>query len=179
MLAYPRNNFAKWYLKRLARVIPVTLIIVLINLSISGEWKQFAGMDFIDIIAYYPQRFWFITALLIYCVIYYIVFASTDKTTVIKQAVFALSIWGILYFFLYFYVVDRTTFVVELEGLSWFKVYFYFGIMIMGGICRIKKEYIVARLTDKKVFKIIWGVEYSTFIRYFMGYHLHVNHCLQ
>lgn len=131
-LANIKQTFFKWYGRRLKRLIPTTIIIVLISMIFIEGFNGVGAMGIGGAFLHYVNKYWFIPAILIYYCIFYFIFENGNS----KTALYSLIVYTVVYFILYFTVIDRTKFSVELEGFSLFKVYYYLGIFIAGGLLR-------------------------------------------
>lgn len=131
------HTFSKWYIKKIKRLFPAVISVVIIGMIANDEVKSWIRTgNAILVVNFFIQKLWFISAIVIYYAIYYFVV----KYKVEKHA---LIIWVLVYFFVYFTVVDLSRFSVELAFFSPFKVYYYFGIMIIGAFIR-KSDVIIS-----------------------------------
>ena len=159
-------DFMPWYHRRVKRILPVTVIALLLGALLDGP-SSFIGVGFFDVLHRFLDRYWFVWAILLYYCLFYAVFFKGNK----KIAAGMLVGYVIGYIMLYLLFVDRTRFSVELEGFSPFKVYFYFGIFIMGGVVRLCKSgeqrqkpgkgFLIACLSTVFVSAIVWCGEYA------------------
>lgn len=120
--------FGKWIKKRIVRLIPALILILLISANVIEKWEYLFSLPVSQIIHFYINKYWFVFAILLYYPIFYIIFHSGEKA---KRC---LQIYIIGYVIYYLFFLNTNVFSVELEGFSPFKVYFYFGIFVLGGI---------------------------------------------
>lgn len=120
--------FGKWIKKRIVRLIPALILILLISANVIEKWEYLFSLPASQIIHFYINKYWFVFAILLYYPIFYIIFHSGEKA---KRC---LQIYIIGYVIYYLFFLNTNVFSVELEGFSPFKVYFYFGIFVLGGI---------------------------------------------
>ena len=159
----------KWIAKRYCRLIPVTLMICVTDLMICA----LLGTPQTNIIFYCINSYWFVWALAIYYIPYYLIFKSKEKTRIKLLSMAYLT--G--YVLLYILQMNESALFVEAEGFSLFKVYFYFAPMILGGVIayfvfgekdRCSDSVIKTRLARPGVLMIAaiiglsaWGLEYA------------------
>jgi len=165
-LANISTGFLPWYHRRVKRILPVTVFMLLLGALLDGS-GGYIGVSFLDIFHRFLDRYWFVWAILLYYCLFYIVFSKGNK----KLAVGVLAAYAVGYMVLYLLFLDRTRFSVELEGFSPFKVYFYFGIFILGGVIRLfkpadrqikpRKGFAVVCLLAVLVSGIVWCGEYA------------------
>lgn len=144
-------DFFPWIKKRIVRIVPMTLAITILATFVYGIDKYS--------IEDHALRFWFIIAILIY----YIPFYLADRIPNGYLLILGIHILG---YIIIYAINDKSTFFVELGGFAIFKVYFYLSIMIMGGF--ISKIYSKKRIYPSIHFLIfigglgfaIWFVEY-------------------
>lgn len=126
--------FGSWIKKRIVRLIPALIFILLISISVIEKWEHLFTLSVSQIIYFYINKYWFVFAILLYYPIFYIIFHLGEKA---KRC---LQIYIIGYVIYYLFFLDINIFSVELEGFSVFKVYFYFGIFVLGGILYQNQE---------------------------------------
>lgn len=149
-------NFPRWYLKKLKRLVGSFGIIVFIDVFFLSQKY--------DSVLFYLNKYWFVSAIVIYYIFFYLVFYKKNKVI----AVSAFAIWLIGYFALYVTTLDLSSFSVELENFSPFKVYFYFGVMIVGGLLRLFRSNIIDALSGIKhsrlILLLVCGISISLWI---------------
>ena len=122
----PMKHFWPWMRKRLFRIYP-SLWIVTISGSFLwlGGWKSWRLTEFLQYL-FFPTSYWFISALVVFYMLIYAVLKYYQHYTS------KILLIGLLapYFFLYFTIMDLSTFTVESAGL--FKWIFYFQVMLFG-----------------------------------------------
>ncbi|MCR5508150.1 MAG: acyltransferase [Lachnospiraceae bacterium] len=127
-------SFGKWYLRRLKRILPATVICLVARILLNPDLRAYLPHDIIAFVKGVLDACWFVFAILIYYIFYYLVLVRNNK---IRSVMTAIIIWLAGYIVLYCLVLDRSVFSVELGGFAWFKVYFYFGIMLEGALLRL------------------------------------------
>lgn len=118
----------EWITKRYFRLMPITLIICVLDLVICVMQDGLPA----NIITYCLDRYWFVWALAIYYIPYFMVFRS-GKNNAFQLACLLYCI-GYAFLYLCLLSMDKVSLFVEKEGFAFFKVYFYFAPMLMGGI---------------------------------------------
>lgn len=169
-----KGTFIVWYKKRLKRILPVTMIVILIDNIVNNKILGY-NIQNTNILLYYVNKYWFVFAIMIYYVFYYILFYKKNN----KKVIAALIVHFLIYLYLYMAIIDKTTFSVELEGFAWFKVYFYLSIIIVGGLLRCVIDENKSMLKGKKkiyisclwiLSVICWTVTYSIILLLKRGY---------
>lgn len=169
-----RQSFFQWYCKRIWRILPISLLIMIVGV-ITVNAQQGGAMSVYDVLKYSLNQYWFVCAILLYYIIYYFVFRYRPQ----KYGIAILIVHFIGYFVLYIFAVDKQAFSVELEGFSLFKVYFYFGIFVCGGLLRVYSSRI-KEFCNRKVLLILivmgglsillWCVEYALIMIWNMAF---------
>lgn len=187
-LAFINTGFFAWYKKRLIRILPPLLLIILINLLLVDGIQRTASMEFIALFTYYINKYWFGIAILIFYIAFYFIFRNGN----IKRIATALVMYIVVYILIYCIFIDKSYFSIELEGFSLFKVYFYFGIFLVGGLLRLTSPIIrdffstkISPSTIPDLNKIslfltillivsilIWGSSYASMTLFHRGYSL-------
>lgn len=158
-LANIKLNFPDWYIKRIRRIVPASLLVVVFGIVIhvrNGLIHNLkSGFYFII------DQYWFVWAIMIYYCVYYIIMKDGNR----KKSCIAMSVYFLGYALLFVFCVDKTQFSVELAGISWFKVYFYFGIMLAGGILNqvLQLRTQIALLVKKHYFLLFFLILLSGF----------------
>ena len=127
------NSFGKWYKKRFLRILPTSAIIIGVDIIMSIVLGKLNDWTVGAILWQYINKYWFIWAILIYYIFYYFIF----REKLLNRALSSLLVHFAGYNILYYFVLDKSIFSIELEGFSWFKVYFYFSVFLAGGIIRL------------------------------------------
>lgn len=164
-LADIKIDFTAWIRKRLLRILPVTFFVLITGILFNVLTDQVplnARTIFYDVL----NRYWFVWAIIIYYVVFYLVIHYGNA----KGTIACLSLFVICYAFLYAIMYTKDSFFIELEGFSFFKVYFYFGVMLLGGLLRLMNERIDRFVERANTFillslvlasTIIWVCEYA------------------
>ena len=135
------NSFGKWYKKRFLRILPTSAIIIVVDIIMSNALGKLNDLTIGVILWQYINKYWFIWAILIYYIFYYFIF----REKLLNRALSSLLVHFVGYNILYYFVLNKSIFSVELEGFSWFKVYFYFSVFLAGGIIRLlfEKDFLI------------------------------------
>lgn len=115
-------SFFGWFKKRLLRIYPAVWIVTLIEFVFHNPSIHSAG----DIITFfiYPTQFWFISAIVLFYVVFFIITKYCDDHLNTVIAAIAL-----VYFGVYFLGLDRSAWIIE--GSGYFKWIFYFEVMLI------------------------------------------------
>ena len=154
--------FGAWLRKRYLRILPVSVIMVIVYYFVSSSQMPFPH--------FLCVAYWFVTAI----VIYYPVFYLLDH---IKHGYLAgIAAYCILYAILYICIYDGGFFV-EKEGTSFFKSFQYFIVMLMGGLYKKQKARLKLRSIPVELGLIllgigIWALEYALMTFFKTGYAL-------
>ncbi len=139
-------SFGKWYQRRMKRIIPSVAVIILLDVIFVQGIGTVVSKSFVEICIFYINQYWFVFAILLWYIIFYIVFY--------KESVLKVKEWMMIYFagYMIFYIfgVDKTRFSIELGGFCFFKAYFYLGIMLTGGILRFNYDDIKEKVRNRK-----------------------------
>ena len=120
-LANINIGFREWIKKRANRILPATIIFLLLRIILIDGKSEFANTDFSVLIKRYVDLYWFVFAILLYYVIFY--FAIKGQS--IKKYIGVLCAYALIYIVSYVFGMDLSTFCVELEGFSLFNVLLY------------------------------------------------------
>lgn len=178
-------GFGKWYQRRLKCIMPSVILIILLDIFLVEKTETIAQLSLIDFCIFYIDHYWFVSAILLWYIIFYIVF--------IKKSIFvakiALLIHFVGYIFGYIFFVDKTLFSVEPNGFGFFKAYFYLGIMLVGGILKLDNDYIIEKSKNKKgifvavmvlsfiFWAVTWGSINIMHIAYRLQFFVHIWVC--
>lgn len=174
-LANINIGFREWIKRRANRILPATIIFLLLRIILIDGKSEFANTDFSVLIKRYVDLYWFVFAILLYYVIFY--FAIKGQS--IKKYIGVLCAYALIYIVSYVFGMDLSTFCVELEGFSLFKVLFYFGPFFSGGIIRKiinNKNMQNVRKYSKFYFVggicgiLVWAMEYIEILIYNSAY---------
>lgn len=127
-----KDDFITWYKKRIRRILPITLSVILVDYIINYHYLEQNLLER-NIANYYINKYWFVFAIMLYYIFYYVSFYNKSK----KRIIAILIMHFLVYMGLYIGIVDKTMFYVETEGFAWFKVYFYLSIIIAGGLLKL------------------------------------------
>ncbi|PHU34540.1 acyltransferase family protein [Pseudobutyrivibrio ruminis] len=159
LVACTSQPFWKWMKKRYVRIIPISVVCSII---------LFSFVDANNIFIHIVKSYWFITAIVIYYPLVYIIDKSKNGWKI------GLTLYLLIYIVLYIHA-DRRTFFVEGQGFSAFKVYSFFIVMCTGALlkrfeCDMKKlnpwlyvAFVIASVS-------IWALEYGNMIFRNSGY---------
>lgn len=125
------DDFFKWYKKRILRIYPSVIIVsfslwiyLRYNISFSSIINNFI----------YPTGFWFVSAIMIFYIIYYFIAKTNNLNIFIIVGVLIL----IPYFYIYFTQLNISEWIIEQP--TKFKWLFYFEIMLLGGYLKLNKD---------------------------------------
>ena len=130
LLAQVKTGFFPWFAKRTRRILPETLLFVLVS-ALVLDFGTLRTLSAWECIFLFMDKYWFVWALFLYLPVFYLLFYGKNKAPYIAALVYAVG-----YALLYVFTVDKSVFSVELAGFHPFKVYFYFGTFLFGGIFR-------------------------------------------
>lgn len=157
-LANIRAGFREWYQRRIRRIVPSLMLIILMDVFFVEGAETIARLSLIDICIFYVNQYWFVFAILLWYIIFYLVYHKKS----ILWAKTALVIYIAAYAFIYVFFVDKTRFSVEPGGFAFFKAYFYLGIMLVGGLLKLDNDCITEKVKNKK--KILAVIMAAAFI---------------
>ena len=147
-----------WYLHRLWRIYLPCVVAVLIN-TFYRYTINVASPSIREVVGNILNPtvgIWFVQAILVLYIIYYIVVRLIDSGK-LSYGIFFVAI-GIVYAISYIFCVDKTYISIEQDSL--FKWIYYFSIMMLGFYCKKKKR----NSTTNKVFLIsICGILFIMF----------------
>ncbi len=178
-LANIKTNFIQWTAKRYKKILPITIVALLLRILFVDGFTNIVKMPLHMILKKYIDLYWFVFAIMCYYIVFYIIFKNTSKLKIIIIAL----LYIMSYVSIYIIFLDLSKFCVELEGFAPFKVLFYFGPFISGGIIRLYWDMYLETnkaSTSKKIsyFAIgiivglsIWAIEYINILIYGMYYH--------
>lgn len=176
-VAYIHTPFYRWYLKRIKRIIPATLTVILLDVLFIENNSSLGIWLFVK---YYVDKYWFVFAILLYYAFYYFIFRKGD----IRVIYISVLLHVVGYALIYIFLLDKTFFSVEQEGFSPFKVYFYYGVLLIGGVIRIQTERIVGflNLHREQMLKMLmvtilfslmlWAIVYFVLFQLHRGYYM-------
>ncbi len=179
-VAYIQSSFFSWYLKRVKRLLPATIMIIILDSLLIESLENLSSLGIPQLIEHYVNKYWFAFAILLYYAIYYVIFSKKN----IKLLYISILLYSIGYMVIYIFLLDKTFFSIEQEGFSPFKLYFYFGILLIGGLIRLKRETIINffNLNRKQSLRILillimfsiilWALIYILLFLFQTGYYL-------
>lgn len=159
-LANIHQPFRQWYLKRINRILPATVVVIFLCIFFAEGIQYFSQKDFVAILSFFINKYWFVPAILIYYIFFYFLFKKKD----IKVLKYAFLCYFLLYAALYLVFVDKGSFSIELEGFSPFKVYFYFGVFLLGGYLSLQRKEIQSCYQNSKKIQILLWILLATSI---------------
>jgi peptidoglycan/LPS O-acetylase OafA/YrhL len=118
--------FLPWYKRRILRIYPSTwLATILLIVIAQSAWRTLGFFDYAGLFVW-PTAYWFISALMIYYVIYFIVLKRQN------YKYFLAGIFVLVLPYLYYYLtfVDLSGY--SIEGPGYFKWIFYLQTMFFG-----------------------------------------------
>ncbi len=124
-----KENFGKWYLKRIVKIYPVTVIFTLLTVLI-GDYSLNSVNDAVQLFLY-PTNYMFLVWLMISYVAFYVIAwlsKKYDKATEFTLAVVVLS-WMLTYFLL----VDKSIYHID-DVSKPFILFLYFSSMLIGAL---------------------------------------------
>lgn len=168
-LAHIKLPFYNWYTKRLIRLVPAMGIMIFLSAILAEGIETVGYLGLTGAFLLYVNKYWFVFAILIYYIFFYLIFYTQDSKRIAK----VLICYAAAYVALYAFFVDKSGFHIEPEGFFWFKVYFYFGVFLIGGFIRIKETEIrwilnrndkISVITLSMLFfssVLLWGIVYG------------------
>lgn len=136
-----KDNFVDWYKKRLFRIYPQVIITTFIAVIIG-----FYSIDSVKSIIskfIYPTEYWFISAIIVFYVAYYLILRNKYKNNLLKIIVLLI----IPYILFYIYTLDTSQWIIE--DNKYFKWIFYFQIMLVGAYFKQIEDKIKCKKVDK------------------------------
>lgn len=126
-----KENFGKWYLKRIFRIYPVMAVFTLLTVLI-GDYSLNSGNDAIRLFLY-PTNYIFLVWLMLAYIAFYMVARISQKHE--KFIEFTLAIVVCCWMLVYFIFVDKTIY--HIDNVSDpFILFLYFASMLMGALFR-------------------------------------------
>jgi hypothetical protein len=127
-----RCDFGVWYCYRILRVYPQTLFMALLVFLIYSPAA--ITIPNIATLIFWPTRYWFIGAIVMFYIPYYCIFSDVRKIK--NRFIVAVTILGIMYVACYL-LLDTSKWVVEYYDVtvpqSYFRFIFYLLVFISGG----------------------------------------------
>ena len=124
-----KENFGKWYLKRIVKIYPVMIVFTLLAVLI-GDYSLSSGKDAVRLFLYPTNYIFLVWLMLCYIVFYVVAWLSKkyDKTTGITLAV-VLVAW----FLTYFIFTDKSVYHID-DVSKPFILFLYFSSMLIGAL---------------------------------------------
>lgn len=131
------RGFINWYWRRITRIFPSVWIVALLTLTFFDLWTEATPATlFAEFI--WPTRHWFIGAIMLFYVAFFLLLAAGRKQ--VFEMVAGLLL--IPYVIGYFWFIDLSTW--SIEG-GYFKWIFYGQLMLLGAVAARREELLVAR----------------------------------
>lgn len=152
--------FGTWIKKRYIRVIPITLVFIIIKYVIDQTSASFGW--------YLVSTYWFVTALVFYYPILY--FIDKVKNGYLYGAICYVVGYAIIYLFVY-----EEDFFVEPGGMGIFKAYGFFGTVLVGAYIKrnmqkFRQIKIPVALLLCFISGLLWAGVYGCIIFFSRGY---------
>jgi peptidoglycan/LPS O-acetylase OafA/YrhL len=120
--------FFHWYWRRITRIYPSFMLVLgIFWVWYGGLWRTWKWDDYVTALLWPVDYVWFISALMVFYVIFFIVMKLNRS----KYYIFSILILFIPYLYFYFSYLDLSIWTIEGEG--YFKWIFYFQVMLLGG----------------------------------------------
>lgn len=141
-----KENFGKWYLKRMVKIYPVMIVFTLLAVLI-GDYSLASGKDAVRLFLYPTNYIFLVWLMLCYIVFYVVAWLSKkyNKTTEITLAV-VLVAWLLTYFIF----MDKSIYHID-DVSKPFILFLYFSSMLIGALF---KKYI-DKFSKTKTFNIL------------------------
>ncbi len=120
------RGFMDWYWRRITRIFPSVWIVALLTLTYLGLWIEATPTTLFSEFVW-PTRHWFISAIMLFYIAFFLLLATGRKVAFEVGAVLLL----IPYVIGYLWFVDLSTW--SIEG-GYFKWIFYGQIMLLGAV---------------------------------------------
>lgn len=134
-LANVKENFPKWYAKRLTRIIPVTWIITAIYGAVGLINIEFNLKSILSAFIY-PTRYHFVSSILIlYIPFYFIMKFDKLRANIMKVGLAVAGVWVIGYIFFY----DKSYYHIDTVREPMIRFLFLFS-MLLGAYFRVEKD---------------------------------------
>lgn len=121
--------FLPWYKRRILRIYPATwLATILMIVIVQSAWRTLDIFGYVRMFVW-PTSYWFIAALMIYYVIFYVIWKRQNY----KYFLVGIFILVLPYLYFYLTVVDLSFYSIEGPASGYFKWIFYLQTMFFGG----------------------------------------------
>ncbi len=153
-----KENFGKWYLKRILRVYPTLIAFTLLTV-LMGDYSLKSGADAVRLFVY-PTNYVFLVWLMVLYIAFYVVAWSTKKNDKFLPIIFALVLFAWLVVYILF--VDKTQYVVD-EVSKPYILFLYFMSMLIGAMFRKR----VDKIKETKLSHVNVIMLFLTLVIYF------------
>ena len=122
-----KENFPKWYGKRILKILPVMIIFTLFTILI-GVYKPTTGADWIRLLVFPTNYVFIVWIVILYIPFYLVAYFSGKKPKVLKiSCLVVFAAWLIVYFV----AIDKSAYTVD-EVYKPFILFVYFLSMLVG-----------------------------------------------
>lgn len=123
------KSFLPWYKRRILRIYPsMWLATILMIVIAQSAWRTLGFFDYVGLFVW-PTAYWFIAALMIYYVIFYVIWQRQNY----KYFLIGIFILVLPYLYFYLTMVDLSFYSIEGPASGYFKWIFYLQTMFFGG----------------------------------------------
>lgn len=121
--------FLPWYKRRILRIYPsLWLATILMIVIAQSAWRTLGIFDYVRMFVW-PTAYWFITALMIFYVIFYFIWQRQNY----KYFLVGIFILVLPYLYFYLTMIDLSFYSIEGPASGYFKCIFYLQTMFFGG----------------------------------------------
>lgn len=121
--------FLPWYKRRILRIYPsLWMATILMMVIAQSAWRTLGFFDYVGLFVW-PTAYWFITALMIFYVIFYFIWQRQNY----KYFLVGIFILVLPYLYFYLTMVDLSYYSIEGPASGYFKCIFYLQTMFFGG----------------------------------------------
>jgi peptidoglycan/LPS O-acetylase OafA/YrhL len=125
------RNPLRWYFRRIIGIYPYVWLFTIAKIMVDDNFV-ITPINIIQKLIW-PTEYWFIAAIMIFYILYYIFI----KFLLIRHIGLLLLFIYILYFGIYIFVLDTTTWIIE-DQYNYCKWIYYFFIMLLGAWFRLE-----------------------------------------
>lgn len=119
--------FPAWYYRRIMRLYPSVLVVtILLELLARRRWEHWGVTEYLSAIIW-PTHFWFVSALMLFYPLFYLVAKRVQAGTYLVVIAFLAIPYG------YYYLTGLDLSRYTIEGPGYFKWIFYCQVMLFGG----------------------------------------------
>lgn len=124
-----KENFGKWYLKRIVKIYPVMAVFTLITVLI-GDYTLTSVKDAVQLFLYPTNYMFLVWLMLVYVAFYFVACFSKKQCRVVEIALaVTLSAWVLTYFIF----VDKSIYHID-DVSKPFILFLYFSSMLLGAL---------------------------------------------